>query len=86
MLVDCDGVASSSEAEEARAALIEDVATWSGLIASSQESLDEVTLRFPGSILLDRSDLAFTDEEAHAVLKLLARDHRRRRRWHASSI
>lgn len=72
VLVDCDGVASSSEAEEARAALIEDVAIWSGLIMSSQESLDEVTLRFPGSILLDRSDLAFTDEEAHAVLKLLA--------------
>ena len=63
VLVDCDGVASSSEAEEARAALIEDVAIWSGLIMSSQESLDEVTLRFPGSILLDRSDLAFTDEE-----------------------
>lgn len=67
-----DDTRSGDLAGDDWADVVDDVCGWAGLVISSDASLDGIALRFPRSAILDRRDLAFTPDEASAVLELLA--------------
>lgn len=71
ILID-DDTGSGDLAGDRWADVVDEVCRGAGLVISSEASLDEIALRFPRSAILDRRDLAFTAEEASAVLTTLA--------------